>query len=147
MPNPENLKGHEFKKGQSGNPKGRPKDRVSETLVDVLKLKNKRELAAGLSLEEVRQWEEFLIGATSYEIGILEKDPTIPVYARSLAKAIFKDLKIGSTRTLDKLRERLFGKLTEKVELTGKDGTPLVQARRLTQEEARELLKSMEEEY
>lgn len=37
MPNPENIKKHRFKKGQSGNPKGRPKmPDISEALSKIL---------------------------------------------------------------------------------------------------------------
>ena len=37
MPNPENIEPHKFKKGQSGNPKGRPKlPDISEALKKVL---------------------------------------------------------------------------------------------------------------
>jgi len=38
MPNPENLEPHKFKKGQSGNPNGRPKDipKLDKLLADVL---------------------------------------------------------------------------------------------------------------
>ena len=56
MANPENLRGHEFRKGQSGNPKGRPKNRVPEMIVDALKLRSRKELTAGMSIEEVQQW-------------------------------------------------------------------------------------------
>ena len=147
MPNPENIKGHEFKPGQSGNPKGRPKNRVPEMLMDALKLKNKKQLTASMSAEEVQDWEEYLMVASSDDIALLAQNTSIPVYARSLARAIHMDLKNGKTYTLDKLRERTLGKLTQKLELTGKDGQPLVQARRLTQEEAKELFESMDKEF
>lgn len=147
MANPENLKGHEFKKGQSGNPKGRPKNRVPSMLMDALKIKNRKELTASMTQEEVQDWEEYLMVASSDDITLLAQNTSIPVYARSLARAIHMDLKNGKTTTLDKLRERTLGKLTQKLELTGKDGQPLVQARRLTQEEAKELYESMDKEY
>ena len=147
MANPENLRGHEFRKGQSGNPKGRPKNRVPEMIVDALKLRSRKELTAGMSIEEVQQWEQFLMVASSDDVVILAQDSGIPVYARALAKAILVDMKNGKTRTLDKLRDRTYGKVTDRVELTGRDGAPLVPARRLTQEEAWELFRKLEEEF
>ena len=110
MANPENLRGHEFRKGQSGNPKGRPKNRVPEMIVDALKLRSRKELTAGMSIEEVQQWEQFLMVASSDDVVILAQDSGIPVYARALAKAILVDMKNGKTRTLDKLRDRTYGK-------------------------------------
>jgi hypothetical protein len=50
--------------------------------------------------------------------------PDANSYAKGLAMAILFDLKNGNTKTIDKLRERQFGKAVQKVELTGKDGTP-----------------------
>lgn len=147
MANPENLRGHEFRKGQSGNPKGRPKNRVPEMIVDALKLRSRKELTAGMSIEEVQQWEQFLMVASSDDVVILAQDSGIPVYARALAKAILVDMKNGKTRTLDKLRDRTYGKVTDRVELTGRDGAPLVPACRLTQEEAGELFRKLEEEF
>ena len=147
MANPENLRGHEFRKGQSGNPKGRPKNRVPEMIVDALKLRSRKELTAGMSIEEVQQWEQFLMVASSDDVVILAQDSGIPVYARALAKAILVDMKNGKTRTLDKLRDRTYGKVTDRVELTGRDGAPLVPARRLTQEEVGELFRKLEEEF
>lgn len=141
------IKSYQFKKGQSGNPNGRPKNRVPETLVNALKLSTKRELTATMNDVEVRNWEEFLLSASSDDIQILAQDASIPIYARSLARAIILDLKNGKTATLDKLRDRVFGKEIQKVELTGKDGAELMPARRLTKEEAKELLQELNDKY
>ena len=116
-------------------------------IVDALKLRSRKELTAGMSIEEVQQWEQFLMVASSDDVVILAQDSGIPVYARAIAKAILVDMKNGKTRTLDKLRDRIYGKVTDRVELTGRDGAPLVPARRLTQEEAGKLFRKLEEEF
>lgn len=133
--------------GQSGNPKGRPKNRVPDQLMEALKLKSKKEIRAGLTAEEIDNWDNYLLNAASDELTILAADVKIPIYARATARAIIIDMKNGKTATIDKLRDRLFGKQAQRVELTGKDGAELYPARRLTPEEAAALQKSLDEEY
>ena len=146
MSNPNNLC-PPWKPGQSGNPKGRPKNRVQDTLVQALKLNKKKELKASMTPDEVRGYEEYIIGASSDDLTILAQDVSIPIYVRALARAIIIDLKNGKTATIDKLRERIVGKQTQRVELTGADGTDLIPAQRLTEEQARALWSKFDKEY
>ena len=146
MSNPNNLC-PPWQKGQSGNPKGRPKNRVKDTLVQALKLESKKELKANLTTDEVKGYEEYIIGASSDELTILAQDNSIPIYLRAMARAIVIDMKNGKTTTLDHLRDRIVGKETQRVELTGADGADLIPAQRLTEEQAAKLLKKLEEEY
>lgn len=138
---------HQFKPGQSGNPKGRPKNRVPDMLVTALNLKSKKQIQAGLTKEEVEMWEEFLMTAPTDTIALLAQDATIPVYARALARSIILEIKNGKTTTLDKIRDRRFGKQAEKLELTGKDGAPIVEAVRLSEDDAKRLMQKLEQEY
>lgn len=138
---------HQFKPGQSGNPKGRPKNRVPDMLVTALNLKSKKQIQAGLTKEEVEMWEEFIMTAPTDTIALLAQDATIPVYARALARSIILEIKNGKTTTLDKIRDRRFGKQAEKLELTGKDGAPIVEAVRLSEDDAKRLMQKLEQEY
>ena len=61
--------------------------------------------------------------------------------------AILFDTKHGKTTTIDKLRERQYGKTVQKVELTGKDGADLIPARILTKDEIGDLLSQLEKDY
>ena len=57
-------------------------------------------------------------------------------------------MKDGKTDTIERLRERQYGKAVERVELTGKDGAPLMDApQTMTQEEATAYLQNLEKEY
>jgi hypothetical protein len=56
-------------------------------------------------------------------------------------------MKSGNTKTLDKLRERQFGKAIQKVELTGKDGADLMPARVLSKAEAKELFENLNNDF
>ncbi len=100
-----------------------------------------------MSQTELRDWEETLMVATSNELTLICKADESPAYAKGIAFAILGDMKNGKTTTLDKLRDRVYGKLEQKVEVTGKGGEPLVQQnRQLTREEAQEFIRKLEEE-
>lgn len=136
MPNPQNIEKYKFKPGQCGNPNGRPKNRAPEKLAKVMG-KSKVKKYYGLTNEEVEYWELSLISLRLDEITALAKDPDIPVYVRGLSMAILTETKRGETKTLDKLREHVYGRAKQQLELTGRITTSVEE---LTDEEIKEEL-------
>lgn len=147
MPNPENIRPHQFKPGQSGNPKGRPKSRVPEQLVKIFGSKARAKKFYSLSAVEINEWEAAILTFSANDLKLLAKWEDAPAYPKGLAIAVLRDMSNGKTTTLDKLRERQYGKPTQRMEVTGKDGGDLIPARTLTKEEAAELLNSLNEKY
>lgn len=145
MANEQNLR--PFKPGQSGNPKGRPKSRVPEQLVKIFGSKARAKKFYSLSAVEIDEWEAAILTFSANDLKLLAKWEDAPAYPKGLAIAVLSDMKNGKTTTLDKLRERQYGKPTQRMEVTGKDGGDLIPARTLTKEEAADLLKSLNEKY
>ncbi len=145
-PNTKGIEPHKFQKGQSGNPKGRPKNRVPEALASILG-KAKAKKFYQITEEEINDWERAILTMSANEIKLLASWEDASSYPKGLAISILFDMKNGNTKTLDRLRERQFGKATQRVELTGKDGADLVPARVLTKAEAKELLGNLENEF
>lgn len=146
MANPQNLKAP-WKPGQSGNPKGRPKNRVINEWLPACFGKKRTRQMSELTTDEINEIERRLLVASNNELVALAKYDDAPSYAKNLAMAILFDTKHGRTNTIDKLRDRQYGKTVQKVELTGRDGADLIPARVLTKEEIGDLINKLETDY
>lgn len=146
MPNRKNIIPYQFKPGQSGNPKGRPPNRVPAQLVKIMgKVQAKK--FYNLSATEITEWEAALLTMNANQLKLLAQWDEANAYPKGLAISILTDMKNGNTKTLDKLRERVVGRPTQRMEITGRDGADFMPARVLTKKEAKELLDGLEEEY
>lgn len=146
MANPENLRGHEFKPGQSGNPKGRPRNKAYDDIKEIFGAKTLNQLKA-LSTSETKEWDALLLKMTVPQLQAIAKTDTAAAYARATAMAILTDMKNGKTGTIDRLNSRVNGEAARKFELTGKDGAELIPARVLTAKEAAEFIDKLNEDY
>lgn len=124
MANPDNLRAP-WKPGESGNPKGRPRNRVVNEWLPACFGKKRTKALSAMTDEEINAIERRLLVCTAAELTALVEWKDCPTYAKSLGKAILSDNKNGRTTTIDKLRERQYGKAVQKLELTGKDGAAL----------------------
>lgn len=131
-----------WKPGQSGNPKGKPKNRVIE-LHTKLKIRPKK---GELNQEEINDIERELLAMTLSDLQILAKADKATNYEKSLAMAMIIDMKNGRTTTIDRLRERQYGKEPQKVDITT-NGESINTKRMITPEQAKVLLNKLEQKY
>lgn len=140
-----NLESHKWRKGQSGNPSGKKKDRVKELLRQMLP-KGKLKKSGELSLDEINTIERSILALELSDLQVMAKADETPAYAKTLAMAAIIDMKNGKTTTMDRLMDRQYGKPQQKVDITS-NGKTIEQGRPLTREEQAEYLRQLEEEY
>ena len=112
MPNPENIKKHEYKPGQSGNPNGRPRKLVGDVIKE-LETKGVK----GATAEQIRAIFMQFINLPENELKEMVNDKGQPMLNRIVIKAMLGG---KGFEVIKDLIERAYGKANQPVEHTGK---------------------------
>ena len=99
----EDIKQHEFKKGQSGNPNGRPRKYVS-TLID-----------QGYKRSEINDTIQNMMAMTLEEVKAVWDNPTATVLEKTIASAIRKSIEKGTLYSMETLLSRVYGQPKQEV--------------------------------
>lgn len=102
---------YRFKKGQSGNPAGRPPKFLS-TLKD-----------QGYKQAEVNDTMRVVLSMQDIELSKIDKDPRATILERILAKALIKARKNGNLRDLESVITRPFGAPKQVIEQAAAEET------------------------
>lgn len=97
MPKPENIEPHKWEKGQSGNPKGRPRKYVSQ-LTDL-----------GYKKSEINDTIQAMMAMTMDELKEVWENPKATILEKTIANAMRKSLEKGTLYSLETLLSRVYG--------------------------------------
>ena len=100
-----------FKKGQSGNPDGRPK-KIENVLTDYFLAEHNLKLTKSQSQDIIKT----ILGKTRAELMELAKNDNLPFWVALIAKKATRDFEKGSIHILDVLFDRVYGKPKEEVD-------------------------------
>lgn len=139
-PNTANLR-PPWKKGQSGNPKGRAKN-TAKAAYEVVLGKTSAKRLYNLTNADIDEWDNLILSVSITDLQLLVKADNVPAYPRALMMAILTEMKNGTSRTIEKLRDRQHAKAI-KHEITGANGEALIPEKNLTPTEARDFLKNL----
>lgn len=110
MANERNLK-PAWKKGESGNPDGRPK-KIENVLTDYFLAEHNLKLTKSQSQDIIKT----ILGKTRAELMELAKNDNLPFWVALIAKKATRDFEKGSIHILDVLFDRVYGKPKEEVD-------------------------------
>lgn len=116
MPKPENIEPHKFKKGQTGNPNGRPK-KVIQRLEDVIGRKFNVDITKADKLQIIESMLELSVS----QLKDIATDTESPVFMVLIANAIKGDIERKNLLTVNELFNRLYGKSSVNIEVQKKE--------------------------
>ena len=112
MPNTKNL--IPYKKGQSGNPNGRPRKFVSKLT------------SMGYSKREVVDTIENLLSMTLDELKDVYTNDKATILEKIIASALKRSIEKGEISTIETLLTRVYGKAEQKVEVSGNNPIQII---------------------
>ena len=107
---------NQFKKGESGNPNGRPRKYVS-----LLK-------EQGYKVSEINDTIQAMMAMDMEELKTVWENPKATILEKTVANAMRKSLEKGSLYSLETLLTRVFGKPKEQTDITGVQTIKIVYA-------------------
>lgn len=120
-----NIEPYKFKKGElptlsTGG--GRKPNRVKDLLKVILSVPRLKKIE-NLSAEEIHTIEKAVMFCTLDDLKKVMKHKDVPAYFKTLINAAFNDIQNGKTVTMDKLRDRQYGPVTTKQDVTSNGET------------------------
>lgn len=106
MSNTEGIEPYKFKKGQSGNPKGRPKKFV--TLLKEM----------GYKRSEINDTIQAMLAMDMAELKDVWDDKNATILEKTIASAMKKSIEKGSLYSMETLLSRVFGMPKQEIEQT-----------------------------
>ena len=103
-----------FEKGETGNPTGRPKRAINVTWEE-----------KKYTIDDIRGRMKVLLHKNLSELQTVVKDDKTIMLDKIVSNALIQDLRKGVISTLESVMNRVWGTPTNKIEHTGKDGTPI----------------------
>lgn len=103
-----------FKKGQSGNPNGRPRKFVSKLT------------QMGYSKREVIDTIENILSMTLEEMKDIYNDDRATILEKIISSALRKSIEKGDISTIETLLTRVYGKAEQKVEVSGNNPIQII---------------------
>ena len=97
---------NQWSKGESGNPKGRPKKPVLQMKVE------------GYKLAEINDTIQMMVGMTAGELLKVWENPKATILERTIASALRKSIEKGNLDSVETLLNRVYGKPNEKLDIT-----------------------------
>lgn len=132
MPRKPPPKEHQFKKGKSGNPEGA---RAHNPIRKALK---------NLTVQSYREVIEAVCTGNLAELKRMVEDPTTSALQVGVAKAFVKALNDGDYATIERIAERIVGKIPDELNVVSKNLNANVNTKPIDRKEVVEIVKKLE---